>query len=82
MRKKYAFLCFSIILFCLGGCASTLPPDRDFDKVDVDDDGFVTWEEHKTAFPGASKNEYLQFDEDNDERLDINEWRAGVGVNF
>ena len=42
MRKNYAFLCFFIILSCFWGCASPPTPNRNFDKVDVDDDGFVT----------------------------------------
>ena len=50
--------------------------------MDVDEDGYVTWPEYKKVFPDTRRKVFLATDEDSDERLNINEFRAGVGISF
>lgn len=64
------------------GCASTPNYDEEFETVDTNSDAYITWQEYKYAHPEAKKSRFLRSDQDNNEKLDIGEWRLGVGSTF
>jgi len=82
MRIIRASLLICLIGVIAGGCSSTPSQQPRFAEVDADGNGYVNWPEYRKAFPDTNKNAFLTTDEDSDERLDISEFRAGIGVSF
>jgi EF hand len=66
----------------IAGCASTPPPNDEFSRIDTDSDGFITWEEYKVFRPEAKRTGFLKSDQNYDNKLDVGEWRLGVGSTF
>jgi len=82
MKRTSGLWSAIFILGLLSGCASTPNVDLDFTEADVDGDGFVTWREYQTHFPKRDRKTFLKFDQNRDNKLDISEWRGGIGYNF
>ncbi len=66
----------------IAGCASTPPPDDLFSRIDTNSDGYITWEEYKVFRPDAKRSGFLRSDQNYDRKLDVGEWRLGVGSTF
>ena len=66
----------------IAGCASTPPPDDEFNRIDINSDGYITWEEYKVFRPEAKRSGFLKSDQNYDRKLESGEWRMGAGTTF
>ena len=66
----------------IAGCASTPHTNDEFSRIDTDSDGYITWEEYKVFRPEAKRSGFLKSDQNYDNKLDVGEWRLGVGSSF
>ena len=80
MEKNILILIIAAVF--IAGCASTPAPDDEFSRIDTNSDGYITWEEYKVFRPEAKRSGFLKSDQNYDSKLDVGEWRLGVGSTF
>ena len=66
----------------IAGCASTPLNTDEFNRIDTNSDGYITWEEYKVFRPDAKGSAFLKSDQNYDRKLDVGEWRLGAGTTF
>ncbi|MGI9415683.1 MAG: hypothetical protein ACR2PM_18550 [Hyphomicrobiales bacterium] len=71
---KNLFLSLALLGFAVGSSSQVIAAEMDFDKVDANTDGSLTFEEVAAAMPNMTEDQFKAADADGDGVLSKPEW--------
>lgn len=71
---KHLFLSLALIGFAIGSSSQVIAAEKEFDKVDANADGTLTFEEVAAAMPDMNEDQFKAADTDGDGVLSKPEW--------
>jgi len=71
---KHLFLSLALIGFAIGSSSQVIAAEMEFDKVDANADGTLTFEEVAAAMPDMNEDQFKAADTDGDGVLSKPEW--------
>lgn len=71
---KHLFLSLALIGFAIGSSAHVIAAEKEFDQVDANADGTLTFEEVAAAVPDMNEDQFKAADTDGDGVLSKPEW--------
>ena len=71
---KHLFLSLALIGFAIGSSSQVIAAEKEFDTVDANADGTLTFEEVAAAMPDMNEDQFKAADTDGDGVLSKPEW--------